>query len=237
MYTYALKNCLVPLEIIYRNGLPDGSSVFKRLSQGKITLKDLGLDHQPKPGETLSKPIFDVSTKLEETDRYVIWAEAQKIAGLTDSELADIKTVLMKADETITKAASNAGLKNEDGKIELAFNEKRKLILVDVLGTLDECRFTYGGVHVSKEVARQFYKKTGWYNDLEKAKKDAEAGGVQDWKSLCKLQPPKLNPELKTIISQMYMAVANEMTNIKLFDTPKLAKVINTYKDFIGEKA
>ena len=237
MYTSALKNCLVPLEIIYRNGLPDGSSVFKRLSQGKITLKDLGLDHQPKPGETLSKPIFDVSTKLEETDRYVTWAEAQKIACLTDSELADIKTVLLKADETITKAASNAGLKNEDGKIELAFDEKRKLILVDVLGTLDECRFTYGGVHVSKEVARQFYKETGWYSDLEKAKKDAEAGGVQEWKSLCKSQPPRLDPELKTIISQMYMAVANEMTNIRLFDAPKLAKVINAYRDFMGEKA
>jgi phosphoribosylaminoimidazole-succinocarboxamide synthase len=236
MYTSALKNCLVPLEIIYRNGLPDGSSVFKRLAQGKVTLKDLGLDHQPKPGENLSKPIFDVSTKLEETDRYVTWTEAQKIAGLTDSELVDIKTVLLKADETITKAASNAKLKNEDGKIELAFDDKRKLLLVDVLGTLDECRFTYDGVHVSKEVARQFYKKTDWYGDLEQAKKDAEAKGVQDWKSLCKSQPPKLDPKLKTIISQMYMAVANEMTNIKLFDAPKLAQVINAYRDFVGEK-
>jgi phosphoribosylaminoimidazole-succinocarboxamide synthase len=237
MYTSVLKNCLVPLEIIYRNGLPDGSSVFKRLAQSKVTLKDLGLDHQPKPGETLSKPIFDVSTKLEETDRYVTWTEAQRIAGLTDSELDDIKTVLLKADETITKVASYAKLKNEDGKIELAFDDKRKLLLVDVLGTLDECRFTYEGVHVSKEVARQFYKKTDWYNDLEKAKKDAEAKGVQDWKSLCKLHPPKLDPKLKTIISQMYMAVANEMTNIKLFDAPKLAKVINAYRDFMGEKA
>jgi phosphoribosylaminoimidazole-succinocarboxamide synthase len=235
-YTSVLKNCLIPLEIIYRNGLPDGSSVFKRLAQGKVTLKDLGLDHQPKPGETLSKPIFDVSTKLEETDRYVTWIEAQKIAGLTDSELVDIKTVLLKADETITKGASNAGLKNEDGKIELAFDDKRRLLLVDVLGTLDECRFTYDGVHVSKEVARQFYKKTIWYGDLEQVKKDAEAGGIQDWKSLCKSQPPKLDPKLKTIISQMYMAVANEMTNIKLFDTPKLAKVINAYLDFMGEK-
>jgi phosphoribosylaminoimidazole-succinocarboxamide synthase len=191
MYTSALKNCLVPLEIIYRNGLPDGSSVFKRLAQGKVTLKDLGLDHQPKPGETLSKPIFDVSTKLEETDRYITWTEAQKIAGLTDPDLADIKAVLLKADETITKAASNAELKNEDGKIELAFDDKRKLILVDVLGTLDECRFTYNGVHVSKEVARQFYKNNSWYNDLEQAKKDAEATGVQDWKSLCKIAASK----------------------------------------------
>jgi phosphoribosylaminoimidazole-succinocarboxamide synthase len=237
IYNSALKNCLIPLEIIYRNGLPEGSSVFKRLATGKVTLKDLGLEHQPKPGETLSKPIFDVSTKLEETDRYLTWLEAQKIAGLTYPELVDIKAVLLKADETITNAASNAELKNEDGKIELAFDNKRKLMLVDVLGTLDECRFTYKGIHVSKEVARQFYKKTGWYNNLEQAKKDAEAKGVQDWKSLCKSQPPKLDPKLKTIISQMYMAVANEMTNIKLFDTPKLAKVINAYKDFMSEKA
>ena len=237
IYTSALKNCLIPLEIIYRNGLPEGSSVFKRLAQGKVTLKDLGLDHQPKLGETLATPIFDVSTKLEETDRYVTWTEAKKIAGLTDPELVDVKVVLLKADETITKAAANAGLKNEDGKIELAFDDKRKLMLVDVLGTLDECRFTYDGVHVSKEVARQFYKKTNWYSDLEQAKKDAEAKGVQDWKSLCKSQPPKLDLKLKTVISQMYMAVANEMSGKKLFDTPKLAAVIDDYKEYMGEKA
>ena len=236
IYTSELKNCLIPLEIIYRNGLPEGSSVFKRLAQGKVTLKDLGLDHQPQPGETLSKPIFDVSTKLEETDRYVTWSEAQKIAGLTDPELADVKAVLLKADETITIAAANAGLKNEDGKIELAFDDKRQLILVDVLGTLDECRFTFEGVHVSKEVARQFYKKTDWYTDLEQAKKDAEAKGVQDWKSLCKSQPPKLDLKLKTVISQMYMAAANEMSGKKLFNTPKLAKVIENYKEYMGEK-
>jgi phosphoribosylaminoimidazole-succinocarboxamide synthase len=236
IYTSELKNCLIPLEIIYRNGLPDGSSVFKRLAQGKVTLKDLGLDHQPQPGETLSKPIFDVSTKLEETDRYVTWTEAQKISGLTDPELADVKAILLKADETITIAAANAGLKNEDGKIELAFDNKRQLILVDVLGTLDECRFSFEGVHVSKEVARQFYKKTDWYTDLEQAKKDAEARGVQDWKSLCKSQPPKLDLKLKTVISQMYMAVANEMSGKELFNTPKLVKVIENYKEYMGER-
>ncbi len=235
-YTPSIRNCLIPLEIIYRNGLPEGSSVFKRLTQGKVTLTDLGLDHQPQPGETLKKPIFDVSTKLEETDRYVTWAEAQKIAGLTDAELSEVKAVLLRADETITKAAANASLKNEDGKIELAFDEQRRLMFVDVLGTLDECRFTFDGVHVSKEVARQFYKKTQWYSDVEQAKKDAEAKGVQDWKSLCKSQPPPLDPKLKTIISQMYMAVANEMTEKTLFNSPKLADVIGDYKRYMEEK-
>ena len=171
IYTPNLKNCLIPLEIIYRNGLPEGSSVFKRLEQAKTTLNDLGLDHYPKPGEQLDKPIFDVSTKLEETDRYLTWQEAQKIAGLTGQELADVKAVLLKADETITEVASKAGLKNEDGKIELAFDENRKLMIVDVVGTLDECRFTYGGVHVSKEVARQFTRKQAGTRIWSKRKK------------------------------------------------------------------
>jgi phosphoribosylaminoimidazole-succinocarboxamide synthase len=236
VYTPKLKNCLIPLEIIYRNGLPEGSSVFKRLEQGKITTKDLGLDHYPKPGEQLSKPVFDVSTKLEETDRYVTWKEAQKIAGLTDLELADVKAVLLTTDETITEVAKRAGLKNEDGKIELAFDNKRKLMVVDVVGTLDECRFTFGGVHVSKEVARQFYKKTAWYRDLEQAKKDAGAKGVQDWKSLVKSPPPKLDVQLKKIISEMYMSAANEMTDRKMFDSPKLGDVIKAYKEYMGEK-
>jgi phosphoribosylaminoimidazole-succinocarboxamide synthase len=235
LYTSDLKNCLIPLEIIYRNGLPDGSSVFKRLKQGETTLEDLGLDHYPKPGERLDKPIFDVSTKLEETDRYISWAEAQKIAGLTAQELHDIKTVLLKADETISDLASKAGLKNEDGKIELAFDNQRKLMLVDVLGTLDECRFTFEGVHVSKEVARQFYKNTHWYQDVEEAKKKAETEGVEDWKALSKSQPPKLDPQLRRIISEMYMSAANETTGNRMFDSPKISEVIAKYKEFMRE--
>ncbi len=235
-YTPDLKNFLIPLEIIYRNGLPEGSSVFKRLEQGKVTFQELGLDHYPKPGERLTKPIFDVSTKLEETDRYVTWEEAAKIAGLTNIEAAAVKVVLAKVNETINEIAAKAGLVNEDGKIELAFDTQRRLMVVDVIGTLDECRFTLDGLHVSKEIARQFYKKTDWYKDIEDAKRAAEAKGIKEWKSLAKTQPPKLDPKLKKIISQMYMAAANEMTGKNFFDTPKLADVVREYKNWMGEK-
>jgi phosphoribosylaminoimidazole-succinocarboxamide synthase len=231
-YSSNLKNCLIPLEIIYRNGLPEGSSVFRRLEQGKTTPEQLGLDHYPKPGERFTNPIFDVSTKLEETDRYITWQEAKKIAGLTDEELNEIRVVLAKVNDIITDMSSKAALVNEDGKIELAFDEQRKLMVVDVVGTLDECRFTYSGLHVSKEVARQFYKKTQWYKDVEEAKKAAETQGIKDWKSLCKSQPPKLDPKLRTIISEMYIATANELTGRRLFNAPRLSDVVKEYKEW-----
>jgi len=230
VYTPKLKNYLIPLEIIYRNGLPEGSSVFKRLEQGLVTLEDLGLDHYPKVGERLSKPIFDVSTKLEEGDRYVSWKEAQKIAGLTDGELEEVKSVLLKVDETITEIASKAGLVNEDGKIELAFDPLRRLMIVDVVGTLDECRFTYNGLHVSKEIARIYYRRTEWAKEVEEAKKKAKEQGIENWKRLVKTVPPKLDAKLKMLISQMYMSVANETTGKTLFDAPKLAEVMRNFQ-------
>lgn len=234
LFTPSLTNFLVPLEIIYRNGLPKGSSVFRRLKQG-LKPEDLGLDHYPQPGEKLEKPIFDVSTKLEERDRYITWLEAKEIAGLTDDELAEIKSKLLRIDDLISKIAARANLDNEDGKIEFAFDNRRRLMVVDVVGTSDECRFTYKGLHVSKEIARQFYKKTKWCKDVDEAKKEADARGVKDWKSLCKSQPPKLNPELKRIICNLYMAVTNECTGLSLFDVPSLADTVKEYREYLGE--
>jgi phosphoribosylaminoimidazole-succinocarboxamide synthase len=232
VYLTELKNYLIPLEIIYRNGLPEGSSVFKRLEQGLVTVEDLGLDHYPKAGEKLEKPIFDVSTKLEEGDRYVSWAEAQRIAGLSDGELEEVKALLLKVDGLISELAGRAGLVNEDGKIELAFDPSRRIMVVDVVGTLDECRFTYDGLHVSKEIARQYYRKTDWFRDVEEAKKKAEKEGISDWKKPCKTQPPKLDTTLKTRISQMYLATANELTKKKMFDVRKLVDIVKEYEKY-----
>jgi phosphoribosylaminoimidazole-succinocarboxamide synthase len=233
IYTPQLHNFLIPLEIMYRNGLPEGSSVFKRLEQRRATVKDLGLDHYPKVGERLKKPIFDVSTKLEEKDRYVTWEEAKGLAGLTYGEVVEIQDLLLKVDKTITEIASRADLVNEDGKIELAFDPSRRLMVVDVAGTLDECRFTYDGLHVSKEIARQYYKKTDWYSNVEEAKKTAETKGIKDWKKLCKTQPPKLDPTLKNIISQMYTATANELTGKEMFDVANLADIVEKYRKYV----
>lgn len=226
IFTPNLRNYLIPLETIYRNGLPAGSSIFNRLEQGLITMEELGLDHYPKPDDRLSEPILDASTKLEEKDRYVTWKEAQKIAGLTAGEVREVKNLLLRVDAMITQIASKAGLDNQDGKIELAFDPERRLMVVDVVGTLDECRFTYNGLHVSKEITRQFYRKTNWYSEVERSKKKAEIEGVQDWKKLCETNPPNLSPVLRTVIGELYKAAANELTNRKTFDVPPLDEVV-----------
>lgn len=229
IYQQERANFLIPLEVIYRNSLPAGSSVFKRLKQGSLKWEDLGLKQEPKPGQILDKPILDVSTKLEITDRYITWEEAQKICNLEDSELKEIKRVTLLINDLITKEAINIGLFNEDGKIEFGFDQQRNLMLVDALGTLDECRFTYQGIPVSKEIARIYYRKTDWYKEVEEAKSKDRL----NWKSLVKSSPPKLPEELATSISLLYKAYANELTKRKWFDAPPLKEVLKQIKELI----
>ncbi len=235
IFTSNLTNFLIPFEIIYRNGLPPGSSIFKRLKRGLIKPENLGLDHYPKPGEKLPRPFFDISTKLEEKDRYLTWEEAKKLANLRDEEIEEMKRILFEINNLITEIASKANLENEDGKVEFAFDPKRKLMVVDVVGTLDECRFTYKGIHVSKEIAREFYRKTNWYREVEKAKRMAEEKGVENWRRLCGSTPPPLDPQLRKIISQVYMAAANEFTGRKFFEVPKLVEVLKEYEIYLSK--
>ncbi len=228
----AINNLLIPLEVIYRNSLPKGSSVFRRLERGDIGYKDLGLDHYPEQGEKLDNPLLDVSTKLEETDRYIKWEEAQKLAGLTNEETDEIKGTLLNTNNLITKIAGKADLVNEDGKIELAYNPDRELMLVDVLGTLDECRFTYEGIPVSKEIAREYYRNTFWADDVETAKRVAKENGIKDWRKICRSEPPQLGVGLDRIVSNMYTSTANEFIGRKFFDAPKLGAVVGDYLDW-----
>ncbi|MEM3678170.1 MAG: phosphoribosylaminoimidazolesuccinocarboxamide synthase, partial [Candidatus Bathyarchaeia archaeon] len=106
LYDYSIykgekSNFLIPLEVVYRNALPEGSSVFKRIRDGSLKLEDLGLDDVPMPGQVLEKPIIEVSTKLEASDRYISWEEAGEICGLSDDELEEIKGITLLVNRVI----------------------------------------------------------------------------------------------------------------------------------------
>ncbi len=230
IYKTENNNFLIPLEIIYRKSLPEGSSVFKRLEEGSLKPEDLGLKEMPHPGQILSKPFFDVSTKLEESDRYLSWQEAKDMAHLDNSEINEIKRITLLINELIAEEAEKVRLKYEDGKIEFAFDEDRNLVVVDVLGTLDECRFTFKGMPISKEIARLYYRKTPWFKELIDAKKKDEL----NWKDKVNLSPPPLPSRLKELISMAYCAFTNEITGRVWFTKiPAMKEILEEIISFI----
>ena len=102
-------------------------------------------------------------------------------------------------------------------------------MVVDVIGTLDECRFTFNGVHVSKEVARQFYKKTAWYKDLEQAKKDAEAKGSKTGKPYANPAPKARRETQKSHQPNVHVSRKRDDRQT-ILQLAKLSKVIATTK-------
>jgi phosphoribosylaminoimidazole-succinocarboxamide synthase len=221
-----MGNYLVPLEVIFRNSLPDGSSVFKRIAKGQTTIEQLGLDKMPEPGEKLEKPIMDVSTKLEPTDRYLTWEEAKEISKLSDEEINGLKEAALKINNFLTEKAASIGIEHADGKVEFGLSPQRELILVDVCGTLDENRFLYNGFHLSKQVLRDYYKTTPWYEVIEKEKAEGKGHG--------EFTAPELLPtELVELVSNMYKAVTVEWTGEKSWDVPSVKDVVAQYKEFL----
>ena len=217
-------NFLIPLEVIYRNTLPEGSSVFRRLERGEIKPEDLGLKEMPKPGQVLEKPIIDFSTKLEDVDRYLKRDEAMEIAGLSEEEMERLIETVKKINDIITRETAKAGISNEDGKIEFAFDENRELMVVDAVGTPDECRFRFEGIEISKEILRKHYRKTEWYMRIQIFK------GEENWRKLIG-KPPRLPQELKEAVSHMYMSCCNEITGRKIFDSPPLKEVVKRIRE------
>jgi len=230
IYQQEKENFLIPLEIIYRNSLPQGSSIFKRLKKGELKPEDLGLTEMPKEGIDLNRPYLDVSTKLEASDRYLSWQEAQDISQLSEQKIAEMNAITLRINQMISKEAQKVGLKNEDGKFEFALDQKKNIVLVDVLGTLDECRFTYHGMPVSKEIARLYYRKSDWYQEIMKAKEKNHA----NWKQSIKKGPKPLPARLKQLISIIYCAFTNEITGKEWFKgTPSLAGTLEEIQNFI----
>lgn len=231
MYKNEKGGFLIPLEVIYRNDLPPGSSVFKRLKNGEITPQDLGLDTMPGPNQKLGKPVYDVSTKLEITDRYMKWDEAREISGMNVKEIQELKDLTAKVNKLITEEFANIGLKNEDGKIEVGYDLNRNLMVVDVLGTLDECRFTYEGLPVSKEIARIYYRDSDWSRAIDEAKQKDR----QRWKEICAVKPGPLPANLKKAISDVYAACTNEITGRQWFaNVPPLKEIMKEIKSELG---
>lgn len=172
-------NYLIPLEVISRRYV--AGSLYDRIKNQEINVRDLGFpqDHEVKYGEKLPRPFFETTTKLEKVDRLLSREEALKISGLTENELDNIFQVVERIDDIIEEEVKERMLIHVDGKKEFAFDEHRRLMLIDTFGTADEDRWwdvdayeSGNFMELSKEAVRQYYRNSGYYDQLMEARKN-----------------------------------------------------------------
>jgi len=174
-------NYLIPLEIISRRYV--AGSLYDRIRKHEINVRDLGFpqDHEVKYGEKLPKPFYETTTKLEKVDRLLTREEALKISGLTEAEMDNMLEVVERIDDIIEEEVEERMLIHVDGKKEFALDEHRRLMLIDTFGTADEDRWwdydSYDEgkfVELSKEAVRQYYRSTGYFDELMEARKNGQ---------------------------------------------------------------
>ncbi|WP_255148681.1 phosphoribosylaminoimidazolesuccinocarboxamide synthase [Halorarius halobius] len=220
-------NYLVPLEVVFRNTVPVGSSLRSRADPAEF---DLEYDEWPDEPVDLPDPVVEFSTKFEESDRYLSREEADRIAGAATVDA--LEAVAREVNDLVTQRAADAGLVHEDGKIECLFFDG-EVRVADVVGTFDENRFSYDGQQLSKEVIRQYHKREqpAWVEAVNDAKARAKAEDVADWRTLCEVDPEPLPRHVVDAARDMYAAGANAYVGRDLFDAPELADAVATVRE------
>jgi phosphoribosylaminoimidazole-succinocarboxamide synthase len=222
----AEENYLIPLEIVFRNTVPVGSSL-----RGRADPADFDLEYDEWPDEPVDLPeaVVEFSTKFEESDRYLTRQEADRIAGLADVDT--LEETARAVNDLVTDQAAEAGLVHEDGKIECLYFEG-EIRVADVVGTFDENRFSYDGQQLSKEVIRQYHRREQpeWVDAVGEAKSRAKAEDVADWRTLCAVDPEPLPKHVVDAARDMYTAGANAYIGRDLFDAPDLPEAVETIR-------
>ncbi len=220
------ENYLIPLEIVFRNRVPVGSSLRSRTEPAD---HGLGFDEWPDEAVDLDEPIVEFSTKYEESDRYLEREEADAIAG--KAAIDELESLAREVNRIVTERADAAGLTHEDGKIECLYY-RGEIRVGDVVGTFDENRFSYEGTQLSKEVLRQYHKRTqpDWVRAVDDAKAEAKREDVADWKSLCAESPDPLEASVLETASDLYRSGANAYTGREFFDAPPLSSAIGAVR-------
>jgi phosphoribosylaminoimidazole-succinocarboxamide synthase len=202
---------LIPLEVIFRFGMPEGSSLEKRLARNPHYYAELGLSEAPRQNTWFERPVIEFFTKLEPTDRFLPLQEAFLISGLTEAQFKNLYETTVLLSLWLFNTFAKKGIELWDGKFEFAWSPEG-LMLVDSIGP-DELRLKYKGVHLSKEVIRQFYRGSAWELAVKEAQARAKSQPGTDWKVLCIEQlgetPKPLSAEEKRLVDNLYATLVN----------------------------
>jgi phosphoribosylaminoimidazole-succinocarboxamide synthase len=210
---------LIPLENVFRFGVPRGSSLLDRLRKQPDYGLEIGLESIPKEGEWLPRPVLEFFSKLEPMDRHLRLEEALNFCGLTGDafqELADLSLLIA---VFLCDLFLEKGLDLWDGKFEFV-KTNDGILLADSI-TPDELRITFKGTQLSKEPLRQYYKREDprFHEAMEEIKTaGAGSGSIRNQvKARLGRGPNKVDAAFRRIAEQMYLSLAHRITGSPLF--------------------
>ena len=220
---------LIPLEVVFRFGMPEGSSLKSRLQKDPDYAFTLGLDSVPQPGKWFSRPVLEFYTKLEPKDRLLSIQEALLISGLTAFQMQELSDHAFLLSLALYAIFSEQGIELWDGKFEFVLNDGL-ITLADSIGP-DELRLLYKETHLSKEMIRQVYRGSAWETSLKTAQKLARERASLEWKDICKnelkSEPEKFSADVKYVIDKLYPVLVNKLSGEQLFEAhPELSEFV-----------
>lgn len=189
---------MIPLQVVYRNALPRESSVHRRIAAKKLDPALIPPDAAA-GAPWLATPMVEFTTKFEETDRFVTAEEAARVGRVTPADLVRIAELTAVVTGVLTAHAGRVGLQLADGKAEYGFDEHRRPLLIDHVGTPDENRFYFSGTPVCKELLRLLHP--GLREQVQKAVRSGTPR--TQWPS-----PDRLSERLVAGIAEVYEALA-----------------------------
>lgn len=215
---------LIPLEVVFRFGMPQGSSLAKRLKTNSNYYRELGLSTLPEEGKLFDRPVIEFFTKLEATDRYLSWQEAIELSRLNRESFKLLTELTYLISLALFDMFKKTGITLFDGKFE--FVQERgdtsssTIYLADSIGP-DELRLIYKDNHLSKELVRQYYQNSAWAKALSKAKEKAKVEPSKTFKDICieeyEQKPATIEDEPKQLIDMLYPAITNTICQKKYF--------------------
>jgi phosphoribosylaminoimidazole-succinocarboxamide synthase len=194
----------IPLEVVFRMGIPEGSSLLSRFEKNPALAKQYGFDSPPKAWDWFKEPIVELYSKLEAEDRKLSEQEALLISGLPFEAFSHMIDVAKLTALWLFEQYQAVGLDLWDGKFEFAWDTQKGLVFVDTIG-LDEIRVTQGRTVLSKEFLRQFYRNTDWYPVIKACQEETPDVFALEKHTLP--QPPQLPHHLQKTACNVYETV------------------------------
>lgn len=214
-----LPQFLIPLENVFRFGVPKGSSLLDRLRKDPAYGREIGLDWIPREGQWLQRPVLEFFSKLEPLDRHLRLEEALNFCGLRGEQFQALCDLSLLVAVFLYSLFLEKGLDLWDGKFEFV-KTGDDLLLADSI-TPDELRITYKGAQLSKEPLRQYYKKQDV--PFHRAMTAAKTEGLSTASPRRAVQarlgrgPKRLEPGFRKVAEQMYLSLAHRVTGSRLF--------------------